>query len=139
MTDQDRISKIERSIADLEQILHELKTEVKDIKQAETSPLPETVSALPENVPTQSAQAEQPVQAEQVTQAAMAEPSATSSSDAQKPAKHSATPSPDTQKPSAPSATPKKKRTSSFEENLGGKVMGIVAAVLVFVGLFLFG
>lgn len=111
MTDQDRISKIERSIADLEQILHELKTEVKDIKQAEPSPLPETVSALPESLPVQPAQAVQPAPEESAAKA----------------------------DPEAPSATPKKKRTSSFEENLGGKVMGIVAAVLVFVGLFLFG
>lgn len=32
-----------------------------------------------------------------------------------------------------------KKTASRFEDNLGGKVMGIVAAVLVFIGLLLFG
>ncbi len=89
MTNQDRISKIERSIADLEQILHELKTEVRDIRETETTP-----------------DIQEPVTP--VTKA-------------------------------APSVAPKKKNSSSFEENVGGKVMGIVAALLVFIGLFLFG
>lgn len=139
MTDQDRISKIERSIADLEQILHELKTEVKDIKQAETSPLPETVSALPESLPVQSVQ---PAPEESTTKADPGIQKPATSSAVSSPAGSEQTeqvPEVVTAVPKTPSVTPKKKHSSSFEENLGGKVMGIVAAVLVFVGLFLFG
>lgn len=41
--------------------------------------------------------------------------------------------------PDSGQAAKKGTPSSRFEENFGGKVMGIVAAVLVFVGLFLFG
>lgn len=97
MTDQERITKIEQSIAGLEQILNELKSEVQEIKQ------------------------ENSVAAQPHTPVAPAEASVVMP------------------KPVAPQTVPKKKASSSFEDNLGGKVMGIVAAILVFVGLFLFG
>lgn len=119
MTEQERIAKIEQSIAGLESILTELKSELKEVKQTSSETVPDIAPAwettTPEITPVQET-----IPPVQVTP----------------PVPETVTPvtSP---VPETKAATNKK--SSGLEENLGGKVMGIVAAVLVFVGLFLFG
>lgn len=138
MTDQDRIAKIEQSIAGLESILTELKEELHDVKKSSTeaTPVTEPVPATqtqetsaPEVVPAQKTAVSEVVPAQ--------EPIAPKTTPAQVPSPVQNT---------APAASPvsekkpaTQKKSSGLEENLGGKVMGIVAAVLVFVGLLLFG
>ncbi len=111
MTEQERISKIEHSLADLERQLYNLKCEVRELK---TNP-----KNVGETIPASAV-------------AIVPEPTAV-------PSPAPAPVSAPAQKPVQPKTDAKPKSTSKFEENLGGKVMGIVAAVLVFVGLFLFG
>ena len=149
MSEQDRISRIEKSITDLESIIHELKSELNDIRQNNEVPAVATPSILPE------AEAALPVATEQIADAAptVTKPVADAVPAATAPAVVPPTPeptvvpqavapvpAPKTVTPaSCTTPTPKKTASSGFEENLGGKVMGIVASVLVFVGLFLFG
>lgn len=148
MTEQERISKIEHSLADLERQLYDLKFEVKDLRNsrqtvghttAETaterisSGIPSTSVDVP-NITTSTEEAPVPIASVQTDTPAVSVPEHTS---APQPAATSA--SVPVQKPVQPKASAKPESTSKFEENLGGKVMGIVAAVLVFVGLFLFG
>ncbi len=119
MTEQERIAKIEKSILDLESAIHELKNELNEAKQAslESKQMQVSDEALP-------------VPEETVVPVQVAALSKTSVS-----VQNTATPA--TAGPEKTAIT--KKKSSGFEENLGGKVMGIVAAVLVFIGLFLFG
>ena len=122
MTEQERISKIEHSLADLERQLYDLKFEVKELKTNQrnveaTAPVPAVTAKV-----TEPATTPEKVTVPELT---AAPPPALTSAPAQKPV------------PQKTDAKPKS--ASKFEENLGGKVMGIVAAVLVFVGLFLFG
>ncbi len=140
MTEQERISKIEHSLADLEQQLCDLKFEVKELKDSrepvkQTVPaapavsgeisIPAGVTDAPENAPAPAAP----------TQAVVPNTAASTSTPHPAPVSASAP----VQKPVQPQTTAAPKTSSRFEENLGGKVMGIVAAILVFVGLFLFG
>ncbi len=122
MTEQERISKIEHSLADLERQLYDLKFEVKELKTNQrnieaTAPVPAVTAKV-----TEAATAPEKVTVPELT---AAPPPALTSAPVQKPVPQK--------------ADAKPKSASKFEENLGGKVMGIVAAVLVFVGLFLFG
>ena len=140
MTEHERISKIEHSLADLERKLDDLKFEVNELKDSrepagqivsvspvvtDTVTLPAGVTDAPENTPASAASAQ------------TVAPDAAASTATPHPAPAPATAP--VQKPEQPQTTAKPKSASKFEENLGGKVMGIVAAVLVFVGLFLFG
>ena len=119
MTEQERIAKIEKSILDLEAAIHELKNELNEAKQASLES--KQIQVSDEALPTP----EETVVPVQVT----ALPKTTA------PVQNTATPA--TVGPEKTATT--KKKSSGFEDNLGGKVMGIVAAVLVFIGLFLFG
>ena len=115
MTEQERIAKIEQSIADLESGLSELKHELSELKQ--TQAVSATVSCTDST--------------ETGTEAVPAAPVNEA---------HHFSSAPDVQAPKIPEQNKvTKKKSSGFEDNLGGKVMGIVAAVLVFIGLFLFG
>ncbi len=140
MTEQERISQIEHSLADLERQLYDLKFEVRELKntrqttgQAAVSP---TVSDIPDtktngvNTSTTGTVAKAMVPAASVPEhPAPVQPAPAPVSKAvQKPVQ-----------PQKSTAKQKNKASSRFEENLGGKVMGIVAAILVFIGLFLFG
>jgi len=137
MTDQERISQIEDSLSGLEKQVRALRTELNELKetrQVATTvqiPAPVAASVSAEALATDNAAVTAtPVAPQKVAaQTAATQTTATQTTTVPKPA----TPKADTAKASA------KKSASKFEENLGGKVMGIVAAVLIFIGLFLFG
>lgn len=117
MTEQERISQIEDSLSGLEKQIRALRTELDELKESRQVATDRSVS----DISTAPIVAIAPVTTPVTAQSGVT-----------------------TQKTSAPgtSATQtsaKKKSASKFEENLGGKVMGIVAAVLIFIGLFLFG
>lgn len=148
MTEQERISKIEHSLADLERQLYDLKFEVKDLRDSRqtvgqttaetdieriTSGIPSTPADIPITM-TSTEEAPTPIASVPTDT-----PSATVPESASAPHPAPAQASAPAQKPVQSKTATKSKSTSKFEENLGGKVMGIVAAVLVFVGLFLFG
>lgn len=134
MTEHERIAQIEDSLSGLEKQIRALRTELNELKETravapESAPSPAPTPVHKET--TVSAQPSTPVPASAAQQTA---PQAT--------AAQPSTPVPvaaSSPKDSAPEAPAKKKIASVFEENLGGKVMGIVAAVLIFIGLFLFG
>ena len=134
MTDQDRISQIEQSLSGLEKQIRDLKLELNELKNSKPSASADARQTATAVVVTE------PLPAPAVTTAPSSAPAAASA------VMHSdtKTTSSPTAKPSAASRTvaaspAKGKSASRFEDNLGGKVMGIIAAVLVFVGLFLFG
>lgn len=128
MTEHERIDQIEQSLAGLEKQLYSLKAELRDLKQATAAEsVPATVTAS-DTVPVKPAAAAASVSN---TPKPVSEPAFTASA---APAKASSSAA----NQAAPHAN-NKKTSSRFEENLGGKVMGIVAAILVFVGLLLFG
>ena len=138
MTEQERISQIEHSLADLERQLYDLKFEVKELKDIretteQTVTVPLAVSDT-SSIPAPAASAPERTVVPQPEPAPVPE-STTVPQPKPAPAVTAV------QKPAQPQSTTKAnaKAASKFEENLGGKVMGIVAAVLVFVGLFLFG
>ncbi len=153
MTEQERITKIEDALFGLEKQIRALRTELNELhetRQAEevstaTVPDPAPVATgvpVSESVPAPAANKE-PVSATAPNTPAPVKGSAP----AQKPAQSTASallssvlPSPKATAEKKPAQAPKKTKSSSkFEENVGGKVMGIVAAVLIFIGLFLFG
>ena len=121
MTEQERISQIEQSLAGLERQLCDLKFEVKELKDSR--------NRSEQTVPVSQALCDTADIQSDITTVANA------------PEKVPAPVSAPVKKPVQPQTAAKQnaKSASKFEENLGGKVMGIVAAVLVFVGLFLFG
>lgn len=129
MTEHERIDQIEQSLIGLEKQLYSLKAELRDLKQANA-----TDSAVDEIVTVSDT-----VQAESVSSIT----SDTSASDISSVAPSTASAAPARAISTAARQTPpldnNKKTASRFEDNLGGKVMGIVAAVLVFIGLLLFG
>lgn len=146
MTEQERISQIENSLSGLENQVRTLRAELNELKESRRTAsvtVPQSTSALvSEEVSapaTDLAPAVASVSAEYPTQVITAQTSATQKTAAQTPATQTTS----APKPAAPKAgtskTPAKKTASGFEENVGGKVMGIVAAVLIFIGLFLFG
>lgn len=120
MTEQERISQIEQSLAGLEKKLFDLKLELNDLKQSTQAA---SVVSVPEKA------ADTPVVSETIP-----EPVATQTP-VQTPVHTSAV----VQTPVQTQTSQNQKSASRFEENLGGKVMGIIAAGLVFVGLLLFG
>ncbi len=121
MTEQERILQIEQSLAGLEKQLYDLKFELNELKESR-QPGMQTVSDI------KAATVDTPAQTATVaTSVAAPEPTL--------PPKDAT----GEQKPTTTPSAPKANSASRFEENIGGKVMGIVAAVLVFVGLFLFG
>ena len=146
MTEQERISQIEDSLSGLENQVRALRTELNELKESRrtasvTVPQP-TAAYVSEEISapaTDLAPAVASVSAEYPTQVITAQTSATQKTAAQTPATQTTS----APKPAAPKAgtskPPAKKTASGFEENVGGKVMGIVAAVLIFIGLFLFG
>ena len=142
MTEQERISKIEHSLADLEHQLYDLKYEVKELKDSR-EPADQTVTVAPVvtdtvNIPSDTTDIPDMVTVSEKTENITA--SATSATVTAATSQPTPVPvSAPVQKPVQPQTNTKAKSASKFEENLGGKVMGIVAAILVFVGLFLFG
>lgn len=140
MTEQEHISQIEHSLADLERQLYDLKFEVKELKNTrqstgQTAAVSPTVSDIPDTKTNGVNTSTIGTVAKAMVPAASAPENIAASQPA--PALVSTA----VQKPAQPqnTAKPKTKSSSRFEENLGGRVMGIVAAVLVFIGLFLFG
>ncbi len=156
MTDQERISKIEASLADLEKQLGTLKSELSTLKHTTQV----KASASPE--PTKSGHIDSPVNptvgttvsvAASIQETADASASVITTPETPKTAAAPTVTVSDTAVASKPvvtaaqtpntksvqTNTTTKKTASRFEENFGGKVMGILAAILVFVGLFLFG
>lgn len=138
MTDFDRISQIEQTIAGLEKQMQEIKITLAELKEAQ----PQQTSPVTNSAPQTTAD----------TTDATAEASILPSADISADISAAADTTPGIRrtvqsaasiatgtKNTAGQTTVKEKTSSRFEENLGGKVMGIVAAVLVFVGLFLFG
>ena len=125
MTEQERISQIEQSLAGLERQLCDLKFEVKELKDSRNRS-EQTVPVSQARCDTTNIQSDITTVASTPVSTATPQPAPVSTA---------------VHKPVQPQTAAKqnKKTTSKFEENLGGKVMGIVAAVLVFVGLFLFG
>lgn len=125
MTEQERISQIEQSLAGLERQLCDLKFEVKELKDSRNRS-EQTVPVSQARCDTTNIQSDITTVASTPVSTATPQPAPVSTA---------------IHKPVQPQTAAKqnKKTTSKFEENLGGKVMGIVAAVLVFVGLFLFG
>lgn len=130
MNHLDQIRRLEQSLACLEKEIEDIRLQLAKIKR-ETSQLDATA-------PTKSEAVSAPVKAPVVStpktdtvdqQTAFAPMDSRPVSEPKTTARSA----------SAPQTTVKERSSSRFEENLGGKVMGIVAAVLVFVGLFLFG
>lgn len=154
MTEQERISQIEDSLSGLEKQIHTLRIELDELKEARQAvanvsvtehPIPADIVDAPVPVPTPipvttaataSAPVSEPVQ---TSTPAPGTDSATTPMAQTTPKSVTAQASGSMPKTATASAPAKKKSTSGFEENLGGKVMGIVAAVLIFIGLFLFG
>lgn len=139
MTEQERISQIEDSLSGLEKQIRALRSELNDLIEAR--------QAVPEVSVT-----EHPITADTVDAPAPTPAPVTTSATANAPVSEpvpttipvpetfpAATPKSSAPKAASTQAPAKKKATSVFEENLGGKVMGIIAAVLIFIGLFLFG
>lgn len=122
MTEQERITKIEDALFGLEKQIRALRIELNELNETRQTEEVSTAT-VPEAAPVAaSAPAQKPVQS---TASALLS---------------TVLPSPKATAEKKPAPAPKKaKTTSSFEENVGGKVMGIVAAVLIFIGLFLFG
>lgn len=129
MTEQERISQIEQSLAGLERQLCDLKFEVKELKDSR--------NRSEQTVPDSQALCDTADIHSDITTVASTPVSTATPQPTPAPAPVSVP----VQKPVQPQTAAKQnaKSASKFEENLGGKVMGIVAAVLVFVGLFLFG
>ena len=154
MTEQERISQIEDSLSGLENQVRALRTELNELKEsrrAASVTVPQSTSAhVSEEVSapaTDLAPAAASVSAEYPAAATTATPATTAAVQTtaiQKEASQTTTTQTTSMpEPTAPKAdtvkAPVKKSASKFEENLGGKVMGIIAAVLIFIGLFLFG
>ncbi len=148
MTEQERISQIEHSLAGLEQQIYDLRFELKELKEnrqiaGQTEPMSSAISdiadtalipASPAVKTTAPVQAGTPAADSEQTTAPVSKPIRTTA-----PVSAPVPTVAPVSKPAPAASAPKAKSASKFEENLGGKVMGIVAAVLVFVGLFLFG
>ncbi len=150
MTDQERLSKIEDALFGLEKQIHALRMELSDIKETQREEPVVSVTETPvvADVSDIGETTSDPTPVPMTEEVSAAAPISDPVPDT-KPAPASTLlstflPTPKTTKTSASASketpTPAKKKTASgFEENLGGKVMGIVAAVLIFIGLFLFG
>ena len=134
MTEQERIAQIEHSLTDLEHQLYDLKFEVKELKDSREA-AEQSVPVAPVIADTVSIPAVMPDTTEKATAPSVNVTAPVASAPA---TTTSPQPAP-VQKAAQPQTSAKKKTSSGFEDNLGGKVMGIVAAVLIFVGLFLFG
>ena len=156
MTEQERISQIEDSLLGLEKQLHMLRLQLNDLKEAQQTTENGPVTDIPAATETIDTPVVAPVSVSVSAPAPMTETGSAAASVAEQKSspefsvqqaaapKASAQEATAVQKAFAPKTavtrTPvKKKTTSGFEENVGGKVMGIVAAVLIFIGLFLFG
>ena len=129
MNPTDHINRLEQSLACLEKEIDDIKLQLAKIKR-EASQLETTAPAEPPAAfePAKTPAAAQKTDAEDRSAAfAPVEPRPASEP------KVTVRPTP------APQTTATEKSSSRFEENFGGKVMGIVAALLIFVGLFLFG
>lgn len=141
MTDHERISQIEDSLSGLEKQIRALRTELNELKETRQITTAQTTTTEP--IPTRaeaSVSAESPTPTVSATVTTPATQTITAQTTApQTTASQTTT----VQKATAPGASsttsPAGKSASKFEENLGGKVMGIVAAVLIFIGLLLFG
>lgn len=149
MTEPEKIEQIEQALAALEKEVSSLKGQLAELRQNRSpAPVPVQTDILSAPAQRQAAPGEAP------DRAGAPAPSATVSSASsvnlhrttQTTTASSAAMHPDTKintpasgAKSAGQTVAKPASSSRFEENLGGKVMGIVAAVLVFVGLFLFG
>ena len=121
MTEQERILQIEQSLAGLEKQVYNLRLELNELKESRHSDIQAPsdvmtaiadISAQPTN--TVQASISAPIPDPVQDSAPSAKPAAASSASAAK---------------AAPTQTPQKKNSASrFEENIGGKVMGIVKA-----------
>lgn len=134
MTEQERISQIEDSLSGLEKQIRALRIELNDLKEMRQAIPDVSVTDIPAATDTVDAPAPIPALEEVSASVPITTPVMTAVSVAE--------PTPASvpvSKTTTPKTPIKKKSTSGFEENLGGKVMGIVAAVLIFIGLFLFG
>lgn len=126
MNDFIRLEHIEQRLSALEAEAKELRLALEQAKAEIPSDTPKVVSKETISEPFAPLQPITPPPAEPISVA---------EAFAEKTMPVTATPKTSTS-PAAPSAP---KTSSRFEDNLGGKVMGIVAAILVFIGLLLFG
>ncbi len=152
MTEQERISQIEDSLSGLEKQIHILRIQLNDLKEAQQAAPDISVADIPTVTDTVDTPATVPM-SEEVSAAVSNPTPVTASAPASnptpvvKPTPSTASsllatilPTPKAASAKTPTQAPKKaKSTSGFEENVGGKVMGIIAAILIFIGLFLFG
>lgn len=146
MTEPEKIDQIEQALAALEKEVSSLKDQLAELRQARASapahtvaslvqePLQDTPGAVPDIPDTAFSINSGASPINPHTTAQVADFSA-----ARHPDIHPDTKASDSGVKSSGQTAAKTTPSSRFEENLGGKVMGIVAAVLVFVGLFLFG
>lgn len=144
MTEPEKIEQIEQALAALEKELGSLKDQLTELRQSRMSvpvqtPLPSaptTRPAVPESVPDKTGTPSPANGNASSVHPHMAPQTASASAIGRPDTKVTASAS---DAKSASQTAAKATSSSRFEENLGGKVMGIVAAILVFVGLFLFG
>lgn len=147
MTELEKIDQIEQALATLEKEVSSLKGQLAELRQSQSpAPVPVQTAISSTPAPRQAApgavpdRAGMPFTANSNASPAnphMAAKTATVSSAAVRPDIKASTSASGANSTGQTVAKPAS--SSRFEENLGGKVMGIVAAVLVFVGLFLFG
>lgn len=147
MTEPEKIEQIEQALAALEKEVCSLKGQLAELRQSQ-SPAPVQTAISSVSAPRQAAPGAVPgiagtsFPANNTNNGAPpvyphTVPQTVSASAAGHPDTKGRAPASGTK--AAGQTVPKPVSSSRFEENLGGKVMGIVAAVLVFVGLFLFG